>query len=632
MKNNCESIFYHSIFLILFVTLLSCNKKNYTKTDILVIGGGTSGISAGIQSARLKTETMIIEESPWLGGMLTAAGVSAVDGNYKLPSGIWGEFKDSLVSYYGSVEALKTGWVSNVLFEPSVGDKIFKSIASKEPYLKIYYESALKSLKKEGDKWLAKINTPEGTLSVSAKIIIDATELGDVAKLCGVSYDIGMESKKETGEPGAPDEANDIIQDLTYVATLKDYGKNVTIARPEDYDSTLYLCCCNNKLCTKTHQVDELWPPETMITYGKLPNNKYMINWPQDGNDYYLNLIEMPPEERKEALRKAKNITMGFIYFIQKELGMNTLGLANDEYPTKDLLPFIPYHRESRRIHGLVRFTENYIREPYAQKYKLYRTTIAVGDYPIDHHHKRYTGKEQLPDLSFYPIPSYGLPLGTLIPQDQNIEGLIVAEKSISVSNIVNGTTRLQPVVLQIGQAAGILASLAIKQHKRISQVDVREVQNVMLNYGGYLMPYLDVEKSNPLFLPLQRIGATGILRGEGKSKGWTNETWFRINDTLLHTELNGMKEVYPFIEIVNDSTPVTLKNALQIIDKITQKEGITLKENLEEMSKEIYAKYKFTNYDINKAITRGEMAVLMDQLLDPFNKKKVDIYGYYKN
>jgi hypothetical protein len=629
MKNNCKSIFYSLSILILFTGLLSCNKKNHIKTSVLIIGGGTSGIGAGIQSARLNTKTVIIEESPWLGGMLTTAGVSAVDGNYKLPSGIWGEFRDSLISYYGSAEALKTGWVSNVLFEPSVGDKIFKSMASKEPYLKIYYESTLKSLKKEGDKWQAEVITPKGTLSISTKIIIDATELGDVAKLCGVGYDIGMESKKETGEPAAPDEANDIIQDLTYVATLKDYGKDVTISRPEDYDSTLYLCCCNNQLCTKYHQPDELWPPETMITYGKLPNNKYMLNWPQDGNDYYLNLIEMTPEERKEALKKAKNITLGFIYFMQKELGMNTLGLADDEYPTEDLLPFIPYHRESRRIHGWVRFTENYIREPYTQQNKLYRTTIAVGDYPIDHHHKRYTGKEQLPDLSFYPIPSYGLPLGTLIPRD--IEGLIVAEKSISVSNIVNGTTRLQPVVLQIGQAAGTLASLAVKQHKKISEVDVRDVQNVMLNYGGYLLPYLDVEKNNSLFLPLQHIGATGILKGEGKSKGWANETWFRTHDPLLHAELDGLKEVYSFVEIGNDSTPVTLKEALQIIDKIAQTEKITLKENIRQASKAIYAKYMFADYDVNKPITRGEMAALIDQLLDPFNNKKVDIYGNFK-
>ncbi|MDD2512280.1 MAG: FAD-dependent oxidoreductase, partial [Proteiniphilum sp.] len=69
--------------------------------DVLIVGGGTSGVSAGISSARMGAQTMIIEESDWLGGMLTSAGVSAIDGNYNLPSGFWGEFKDSLTSYYG---------------------------------------------------------------------------------------------------------------------------------------------------------------------------------------------------------------------------------------------------------------------------------------------------------------------------------------------------------------------------------------------------------------------------------------------------------------------------------------------------------------------------------------------------
>ncbi|GLL54190.1 hypothetical protein KUBF_18520 [Bacteroides finegoldii] len=45
-----------------------------------------------------------------------------------------------------------------------------------------------------------------------------------------------------------------------------------------------------------------------MITYGKLPNNKYMINWPIEGNDYYVNLIEMTREEREEALKYANII------------------------------------------------------------------------------------------------------------------------------------------------------------------------------------------------------------------------------------------------------------------------------------------------------------------------------------
>ena len=88
-----------------------------------------------------------------------------------------------------------------------------------------------------------------------------------------------------------------------------------------------------------------------MITYGKLPNNKYMINWPIEGNDYYINLVEMTPAQREVALKYAKDYTIRFLYYLQKELGYKTLGLADDEYPTVDKLPFIPYHRESRRIH-----------------------------------------------------------------------------------------------------------------------------------------------------------------------------------------------------------------------------------------------------------------------------------------
>lgn len=112
----------------------------------------------------------------------------------------------------------------------------------------------------------------------------------------------------------------------------------------------------------------------------------------------------------------AKNFTMCYLYFLQTELGYNTLGLADDEYPTADKLPFIPYHRESRRIHGKVRFTLNHIMDPYDQPEKLYRTCIAVGDYPVDHHHARYSGWTELPNLYFYPVPSFGLPLGSLLP------------------------------------------------------------------------------------------------------------------------------------------------------------------------------------------------------------------------
>ncbi|MFN7279712.1 MAG: FAD-dependent oxidoreductase, partial [bacterium] len=70
-------------------------------TDVLVIGGGTAGTAAGIQSARSGVQTIIVEPGPWLGGMLSAAAVSATDGNHNMPSGIWGEFRQAIYKRYG---------------------------------------------------------------------------------------------------------------------------------------------------------------------------------------------------------------------------------------------------------------------------------------------------------------------------------------------------------------------------------------------------------------------------------------------------------------------------------------------------------------------------------------------------
>lgn len=617
------------IFLFLFILAFATTACNCTQSpDLLIVGGGTSGVSAGISSARAGVQTIIIEESEWLGGMLTSAGVSAVDGNYRLPSGFWGEFKDSLVSHYGSEDALKTGWVSHVQFEPSVGNSILQHIASHEKNLTVLFKSKLKSVKKENEKWTVIIQTPEKILTLHPKIIIDATELGDVALQCGARYDVGMDSREETKEDVAPEKANDVIQDLTYVAILKDYGKDVTIPQPADYNPHEFACSCKNPLCENPDPSNPLWEKDKMITYGKLPNNKYMINWPIEGNDYYVNLIGKDEMEREEALKKAKNHTLCFIYFIQNELGMNTLGLADDEFPTEDKLPLIPYHRESLRIHGLVRFTLNHILNPYTQPDKLYRTCIAVGDYPIDHHHGRHPQRKTLPDLYFPSIPSYGLPLGVMIPQD--IKGLIVAEKSISVSNIVNGTTRLQPVVMQIGQAAGVLAALAIKNRTNIENVSVREVQQTLLSQGSYLLPYLDVEKESPFFLPLQRIGVTGILKGTGKNVGWANQTWFRMNDTLLWSELSGLKDAYP-INIPDTDIPIKLNDLLMLINELEKMEKIPLKKELTIRAKEIYSTFGFPEYDVHSQLTRIQAAVLIDQILKPF-EKEVDIKGNYIN
>ncbi len=607
--------------------ILSCNScTRQIRTDVFIAGGGTSGIAASIQASRMGVKTIITEEHRWLGGMLTSAGVSAVDGNYRLQGGIWKEFKDSLSAYYGGDSLLQTGWVSNVLFEPSVGNRIFSNMAAKQKNLKIVFNSYVESVTKKKKGWLVKIrNTDDNSISAyAASILIDATELGDVAKLCGVKYDIGMDSRKDTGEDIAPEMENEIIQDLTYVAVLKDYGRHIPVKRPEGYDSLEFACSCINPLCTSTSTKDRLWPKESMITYGKLPGNKYMINWPISGNDYYVNVIEMTREQRKAALEPARKRTFAFVYFIQNELGFRNLGLADDEFPTPDMLPFIPYHRESRRIHGRVRFTINHITRPYDQSDKLYRTCIGVGDYPIDHHHSRYSGADSLPDLHFYPVPSYGLPLGVIIPEEK--KDLLVAEKSISVTNLVNGSTRLQPVVLQIGQAAGALAALAVKNGRGINDIPVREVQNILLDAGGYLLPYLDVPPGHFLFKSMQRIGSTGIMKGIGKNSGWSNLTFFRSEDVTLIHELKGLNEFYEMNGISLTGDTLSVNRAVGLLRLIAERNNLNLDpQKVESVLSSIGCS---DPQSAGRPIRRGEMALLIDRILDPFNRFSVDIKG----
>lgn len=155
--------------------------------DVLVVGGGTGGIAAGIQSARSGAKTAIVEEFSWLGGMLSAAGVSATDGNDNLPSGIWEEFRQAIWKHYGGRQAVSTGWVSNTCFEPHVADSIFKSMAAKERNLQLFYNHRFLHVLKKENKVLGAefVNDAGKRLRIYARVTIDATELGDVFKDAG---------------------------------------------------------------------------------------------------------------------------------------------------------------------------------------------------------------------------------------------------------------------------------------------------------------------------------------------------------------------------------------------------------------------------------------------------------------
>ena len=630
-------------YIIYFFSLLlviETQAQTTYKTDVLVIGASASGIAAGIQSARMGVNTIITEPTTWLGGMITAAGVSAFDGNHSLPSGLFGEFREALHKVYGGPSKVSTGWVSNTLFEPHVGDSIFKSMVLQTKGLTVKYQFQFLRVLKNNDTITGAVFVDEPTnqqITIYARQVIDATELGDVLANAGVPYSLGMEASAATGEDIHVSETNDIVQDITYVAILKDYGMGVdkTIAKPKNYDPSEFDGACTDYYFNTANpkpNVDAI----KMLNYGKLPNQKYMINWPNRGNDIYLNVVEMDEANRQSELIKAKEQTLRFIYFIQHQLGFKNLGLADDEFPTHDKLPLIPYHRESRRVKGLVRFDVRHIAKPFDAPSPLYRTGIAVGDYPIDHHHKKNIKAPQ--HLDFYPVPSFNIPLGSLIPQ--HVSGLIIAEKSISVSNVVNGTTRLQAIALLIGQAAGTLAALSVQQNLDAQEIPVRKVQLGLLNSNAYIMPYYDVSLSHNHFVAAQKIGATGILKGEGVPFSWANRTLFHPDSLVNRLAL--IKDLADFYMLPStNKTHLTLLEAIDIIIEIAKKNNLQQKQStwnfnnkkmLSDQIQNAWKQWKFGSFKTDMALTRIQFAQLFDATINPFELQQIDHNGKIKS
>ncbi|MBK9489371.1 MAG: FAD-dependent oxidoreductase [Haliscomenobacter sp.] len=578
--------------LLLFFLLLHANglglfaqSTKALKTEILIAGGGASGTAAALQAARMGRKVILVEHTTWLGGMLTAAGVSAIDGNHKMPSGIWGEFRTQLEQHYGGPEALATGWVSNTQYEPAVGNQILNRMLDSYPQLNRIHGYFPVVVLKSGNVVQGVVfeNALGEKLEVQAKITIDATELGDVLALAGCEHYIGQDPRSLTGEELAPMErqaAN--IQDLTYVAILKDYGtgKAPLVGKPVGYDLTDFECTCK-EVCPDPANARHACA--ALITYGKLPNNKYMINWPLKGNDSYLNVIEMTQQERQKALQKAKTTTLAYVWFLQNRAGFTHLGLYN-EFGSTDSLPFIPYHREARRVKGLQFFTMNDLLDPYAPGGKaFYKIGVAVGNYPIDHHHEENPAVSN--ENNYYQIPPFTVPYACLIPE--RMDGLIVAEKSISVSHMVNGCTRLQPVVLGIGQAAGAAAALAVKKGIQARQVAVAGLQEVLLAADAYVFPLTDVLPQDPAFRAIQRACVRGWLKAEPKAVDWANEMFFYPDKPVQQQELQALLDVlrpgYSVVEkgiLTSSMIAKTFRESgLKVKKLATKKESITRKE-----------------------------------------------------
>ncbi|KAF4994315.1 hypothetical protein FGRMN_5900 [Fusarium graminum] len=522
-------------------------------TDILVAGGGLGGVAAALGALRRGRQVLLTEEYDWLGGQLTSQAVPpdehtwveqfGVTRSYRaLRDGVRQSYRDN---YPLTEEARRrpqlnpgAGHVSKLCHEPRV------AVAVIDAMLMPYIGSGLLVVKKRvkavscdmvgqvvRSVEFRKLDSGD-TFTVDAKYVIDATELGDLLPLSKTPYVTGFESRKDTGEPSAPEEAQPQNSQAVSICFAVDHidGEDHTIPKPEKYD---YWRNCHPDFWgapllglkaphPRTLEIVEreftpnpnddpasvisdqrksggdmnLWTfrriaAKDNFTSGAYRSDICLVNWPMI--DYFeKSIIDVSEDELQERLAEAASLSYSMLYYLQTDCpradgygtGYPGLRLRGDITGTEHGLAMAPYVRESRRIKAVTTVVEQDLSlEVRGAKGAVhYPDSVGVGMYRIDLHPS--TGGDNYIDVACCP---FEIPLGALIPVGR--PNLLAASKNIGTTHITNGCYRLHPVEWNIGEAAGLLAAHCLDKglspHEVQGQTEVfKEFQEMIIKEG----------------------------------------------------------------------------------------------------------------------------------------------------
>jgi hypothetical protein len=459
--------------------------------EVLVAGGGTGGVAAAIAAARAGRRVVLVEETDWLGGQLTAQGVSALDEHEHIESfggtRSYYELRNAIRRHYGQSNPGNC-WVTRLAFEPRVAVDVIEQMLPAQ--VSIHRRTKTVAVTTDGDRIteVTAMGLDHGEFTRwRPELVIDATELGDLLPLCGAEHVIGAETIAQTGEPQAqPAEPKPhCVQSFTYTFACerRPRGERHVIDKPEKYEH--YKSAQPYSLRIEVHAGEIYGETSGWLQYSlyeQLPGTKgglwtyrrlvekqdiTMFNWP--GNDYRdRSILDCSPLDAARALQDAKRVSLGFLYWLQTEQGAPELKLRRDVMGTADGLSKHPYIREARRIKAVKTVVEQEVseRHQHGPRAAPFGDSVGVGWYPIDIHR---SGPDDV-GASCRTKP-FQIPLGALLPV--RIANLIAGAKSIGTTHITNGCYRLHPVEWNVGEAAGALAAFALRE--RITTAAVRE-------------------------------------------------------------------------------------------------------------------------------------------------------------
>lgn len=427
--------------------------------EVIVAGGGPAGCAAAIAAARKGAKTLLIEATGCLGGMGTMGLVPA-----------WCPFTDKeKIIYKGIAEEIFMEARKGV---PHVDEDWYDWVPINPEHLKIVYDekvtesgadvlfnSLICDVEAEGGNIETVIvSNKAGLTAYKAKVYIDCTGDADLAFMAGAQL--------------LPPEDDGGYQPATHCfevsnINMKAYREGGSL-HPHNPDSPIHKIVASGEYdIPDTHLCNQ------EVYYGTVGFNAGHI-WDVDNTD---------PVSVSKALIRGRQLA----YEILRAL---------KDYRPEAFADSVISHtaplmgiRETRRILGdYVLNIDDYLER------RTFPDEICRNSYYIDIHKKKDDAKlisegkldSKAGEHRYEKGESHGVPYRCLTPK--NLKNVLVAGRSISTDRAVQGSTRVMPVCLCMGEAAGKAAVIAVKQPNiNVHEIDVSLLRRQIIEDGGYI-------------------------------------------------------------------------------------------------------------------------------------------------
>lgn len=429
--------------------------------DVVVVGGGLSGVCAALAAARTGAKTAIVQARSVYGGNSSSEVRMHIAG---------------ATCHFGKEHYGETGILMELLLENkrrnpyhsfSIWDAVLWEKIRFQAGLDGYLNTTMEEVRMQGDRICSIVcrqMTTESEYHFRAPIFVDATGNGMLGYFAGAVFRYGSEGRGEFGEPDAPQEPNTNTMGNTVMFIARDMGEPVPFEKPHwayTFDE--------EDLAFRGHGNTTMYHGENGITEEYCAESGYW--WVELGGDTG-DIIGKAEWIRDELYR----VVYGIWDHIKNR---GDHGAANYALQWVGSVPGI---RESRRLQGDYLLNENDVLMG-----RVFTDAVAYGGWPMDEHAPKGVFDRQRP-TRFINFPGiYSIPYRCYYAC--NIRNLMMAGRNISTTKMAYGSTRVMATCAVGGQAVGTAAALAVRYgcEPRAIGSRIGELQQLLLKDDCYI-------------------------------------------------------------------------------------------------------------------------------------------------